>query len=235
MDFIQSTLLALNCSNLEYTRLTKRYYSNHVLTHLKHVQLANQLRDFLENSESYFPGAVIISEWIGASYREYDACVPVYDIVKQIAKDAINSMNDNDSIESKLDRINESLFEVYRMSSLLNEEYNRVDNSRIDKVLYLKQGIPLTLSILYHEIARLCGIQLKAINFPRHFLLGFTASNGNTEYIDAFDKGKRITRAGCMHFYPVSSISDSEEYFKVCRNRTYENLTFNMISIIHSW
>ena len=65
-------------------------------------------------------------------------------------------------------------------------------------VLETRQGIPITLCILYSLIAKRLGVNLEPINFPRHFLLRWkNASNGEEEtiYIDAFKEGKRFTES----------------------------------------
>jgi regulator of sirC expression with transglutaminase-like and TPR domain len=53
------------------------------------------------------------------------------------------------------------------------EDYHNAANSRIDKVLETRVGIPLTLSLVYMEVGQAAGLQLQGLNFPGHFLLGF--------------------------------------------------------------
>ena len=39
------------------------------------------------------------------------------------------------------------------------------------QVLEKKKGIPVTLSIVYHEVAKRLGLDCQPVNFPQHFLL----------------------------------------------------------------
>ena len=60
-------------------------------------------------------------------------------------------------------------------------------------MLETRQGIPITLCILYMLIAKRLGISLEPINFPRHFLLRLKTKNEDS-YVDVFQKGKRLTQ-----------------------------------------
>ena len=91
-----------------------------------------------------------------------------------------------------LDSLNYIMFEEERFRGNTSNYYNP-NNSYIDKVLETRQGIPITLCILYMLIAKRLGISLEPINFPRHFLLRLKIKSNDT-YIDAFQKGKRLTQ-----------------------------------------
>jgi F-box protein 21 len=39
------------------------------------------------------------------------------------------------------------------------------------QVLQSKEGIPITLCIVYHEIAKRLGVNCEPVGFPQHFLL----------------------------------------------------------------
>ncbi len=50
-------------------------------------------------------------------------------------------------------------------------DYGDPRNSFLNQVLERRTGIPITLSLLYMEIARRAGLPVEGINFPGHFLL----------------------------------------------------------------
>ena len=95
-----------------------------------------------------------------------------------------------------LDALNYVMFEEKGFRGNTTNYYNP-NNSFIDKVLETRQGIPITLCILYSLIAERLGIILDPINFPRHFLLRWKTPNDQYDcfYIDAFQKGKRLSEA----------------------------------------
>merc|ERR1712029_394849 len=92
-----------------------------------------------------------------------------------------------------LNCLNAVFFEDFRFHGNTDQYYSPV-NSYIDKVLENRQGIPITLCILYSLIAKLLGVVILPINFPRHFLLRWKdRQTGEEFYIDAFQKGQRNT------------------------------------------
>ncbi len=50
------------------------------------------------------------------------------------------------------------------------EQYDDPRNSFLDEVLSRRRGLPITLSILYVEVARRLGLEAYGIGFPGHFL-----------------------------------------------------------------
>ena len=62
------------------------------------------------------------------------------------------------------------------------------DNSCINLVLERRTGIPLTLSLVYMEVAARCGVELHGVNLPGRFLL--TPADPELEFfVDAFELG----------------------------------------------
>jgi regulator of sirC expression with transglutaminase-like and TPR domain len=70
-------------------------------------------------------------------------------------------------------------------------------NSCLNQVLERRTGIPITLSLLYMEIARRLHMPVFGIDLPRHFVLQFDDGNYST-YIDPFHGGKAITPQECF-------------------------------------
>lgn len=65
--------------------------------------------------------------------------------------------------------LNHCLFEVEGFRGN-QEHYDDLRNSFLDQVLVRRRGLPITLSILYVEIARQIGLEAYGIGFPGHFL-----------------------------------------------------------------
>jgi len=69
-------------------------------------------------------------------------------------------------------------------------------------VLDRRTGIPITLALLYMEVARRAGLHVEGINFPGHFLprcparLGLSYSKDLI--IDAFHGGALLSEAACL-------------------------------------
>jgi regulator of sirC expression with transglutaminase-like and TPR domain len=68
-----------------------------------------------------------------------------------------------------VEALNHSLFELERFQGN-QEHYSDARNSFLDEVLASRRGLPITLSILYVEVARRLGLEAYGIGFPGHFL-----------------------------------------------------------------
>ncbi len=69
--------------------------------------------------------------------------------------------------------LNHALFELEDFRGN-REEYDDPDNSFLDAVLTRRRGLPITLSILYVEVARRLGLEAYGVGFPGHFLAKIT-------------------------------------------------------------
>jgi regulator of sirC expression with transglutaminase-like and TPR domain len=70
------------------------------------------------------------------------------------------------------------------------EDYYNPENSLLNKVLENRQGIPLSLSILYLSVAARLALPLSGIPLPGHFLV---ASKKHDLWYDPFEGGKRLS------------------------------------------
>ena len=77
-----------------------------------------------------------------------------------------------------------------------SDDYYDPRNSFLNEVLERKTGIPITLSVLYMEVARRAGLNLQGVGFPGHFLVKCPAEEAADELvIDPFHRGE-VTPAG---------------------------------------
>lgn len=77
-----------------------------------------------------------------------------------------------------------------------NAEYYDPRNSCLDAVLDRRTGIPITLSVLYIEVARRLDRVVSGIGLPGHFVVQYDDGNYCT-YIDPFHGGKLLTEDDC--------------------------------------
>jgi len=76
------------------------------------------------------------------------------------------------------------------------EDYHHPENSFLDRVLERKVGLPITLSVVYLEVARRAGISLYGVPFPGHFLVA-CHSGDHKLVVDPFHGGEILTEEGC--------------------------------------
>src|SRR5688572_23792606 len=78
------------------------------------------------------------------------------------------------------------------------DKYEDPRNSCLNEVLDRRTGIPITLSVVYMEIARRAGLQVDGINFPGHFLVRCPETqNSPFLIIDPFHAGALLSEHNC--------------------------------------
>ncbi len=96
---------------------------------------------------------------------------------------------------ANIQALNELLFEKEKFSGN-EEDYDDPRNSFLNDVLERKQGIPITLSVIYMEVARRRGLPVVGVGFPGHFLVKYLA--GSTEIlVDPYHRGAILTEQDC--------------------------------------
>ncbi len=74
------------------------------------------------------------------------------------------------------------------------DNYSAPDNSYLNRVLDTGEGIPITLSIIYMEVARRLGLSVSGVTFPGHFLVKLK-DGGVEQVLDPFAGGRQLTSA----------------------------------------
>jgi regulator of sirC expression with transglutaminase-like and TPR domain len=80
------------------------------------------------------------------------------------------------------------------------DDYYDVENSYLHRVIDSKTGIPITLSIIYLEVARQVGIQMRGIGLPGHFVVGYWPDAGRGKpalIVDPFNEGQLLSIEDC--------------------------------------
>ena len=95
-------------------------------------------------------------------------------------------------IYQALAALNFVLFEQHHFRGNRGDYYDP-KNSFLNQVLDRKIGIPISLSILYMEVAQRIGIALDGVGFPGHFLVKYS-QNGTEIVIDPFSHGEIKSR-----------------------------------------
>ncbi|HYZ88712.1 MAG TPA: transglutaminase-like domain-containing protein [Myxococcales bacterium] len=68
-------------------------------------------------------------------------------------------------------------------------DYYDPRNSFLNEVIERRTGIPITLSVLYMEVGRRCGLRVDGVLFPGHFLCKVTLDEGEL-IVDPFHRGQ---------------------------------------------
>jgi regulator of sirC expression with transglutaminase-like and TPR domain len=103
----------------------------------------------------------------------------------------------DDSVHGRVTALNAYLFD--ELGFVGNRaRYDDPRNSCLNEVLDRRTGIPLTLSIVYMEVARRAGLQIDGVNFPGHFLVRCPDLSGDGQLvIDPFHGGALLSEQRC--------------------------------------
>jgi len=147
-----------------------------------------------------------IAEWISFSknpnYNLVEKCLkmaqileyPELNISKYVEK--INEMGN--SLKIKIGQVKNSTYHISMLNEYLfdelsfdgaEEDYYDPGNSFLNVVLDKKTGIPITLSIIYAEVAKSIGLDLQIIGFPGHVIVKYKEEI----ILDPFYSGRLLT------------------------------------------
>jgi regulator of sirC expression with transglutaminase-like and TPR domain len=73
-------------------------------------------------------------------------------------------------------------------------DYYTRANSYLNEVLDDREGIPITLSLLYVELARRIGLNVVGVGMPGHFIVKCVPAKGAEQLIDVYDEGKFLSK-----------------------------------------
>ena len=99
-----------------------------------------------------------------------------------------------------IDILNRYLFEDQGFAGNTTN-YDDPRNSFLNQVLERRTGIPITLAVVYIEVARRAGLRVDGVNFPGHFLLrfpfGLDDNPDSAVFVDPFHGGAVLSETDC--------------------------------------
>ena len=98
------------------------------------------------------------------------------------------AINKNDNATYRISILNEHLFRYHGFHGDAEDYYNPKNNF-LNAVLDKKSGIPITLSIIYVEVAKHIGLDIRLAGFPSHIVV----KNGEEMVLDPFNGGKLLS------------------------------------------
>ncbi|MGZ4888763.1 MAG: SirB1 family protein [Candidatus Angelobacter sp.] len=116
--------------------------------------------------------------------------------VDELAARVSKKIHDLDDPAQIIAALNDVLFqeEMFRGNTV---DYYSPRNSFLHDVLDRCLGIPITLALVYMEVARRVRFQLFGVGMPGHFLLKHYDVDGHAILIDAFERGSIVTEDDC--------------------------------------
>lgn len=146
-----------------------------------------------------------------ASLVRQDDSIPLFEAALAIAQDVDPQLDleatqvEVDVLAAKLQRrlaadassiqklrlLNHFFYHELGFAGNINDYYDP-DNSYLHRVIHTRRGIPISLAVLYIELAQQIGLNVKGVSFPGHFLMKLSVQTGEI-VLDPFN-GASLSR-----------------------------------------
>jgi regulator of sirC expression with transglutaminase-like and TPR domain len=123
-------------------------------------------------------------------YPDLDVQEVLGDVDQLLARLRRRCAEDADALQ-RLRALNQFFFRDIGFGGNVNNYYDP-DNSYLNVLLKTRRGIPITLAVLWLELAQGLGLKARGINFPGHFMVKVNLPNGQV-VIDPFT-GQSLSR-----------------------------------------
>lgn len=132
------------------------------------------------------------------------------------------------AVGEEVDALNEVVFGELGFRGDRDSYYDP-RNSFLNEVIDRRRGIPITVSLVYMEIAAACGITIFGIGFPGHFIVRHVPDG---RIVDPFNGGIELDHDACRRLLALQGIhdvGDVEPYVhSVSRRRMLERMLNNL-------
>lgn len=120
---------------------------------------------------------------------------------------------------AKLEALKKFLFVENGFHGSRTDYYNRA-NSYMNNVLDDREGIPITLSVLFIELGRRIGLESVAgVSLPGHFVVKHAPKDGEEQFIDVFDAGKPLTPTEVREIVTITGRRFTKDYLRAATKR----------------
>jgi regulator of sirC expression with transglutaminase-like and TPR domain len=157
-----------------------------------HFEVPTPLAYFasLVESDEHFPLLEAAAAVAQDEYTELDVQRVLGEVDQLLARLKRRLASDAPALQ-RLRTLNQFFFRDLSFGGNLNDYYDP-DNSYLHAVLRTRRGIPITLAVIWLELAAGLGLQAKGVAFPGHFMLKVTLPKGQV-IIDPFT-GQSLSR-----------------------------------------
>jgi len=113
-------------------------------------------------------------------------------IVNDMASEILAALPGKANASKRLTALGNYMFKENGFHGSRGDYYNRA-NSYLNEVIDDREGIPITLSVLYMELARRLDLKMAGIGLPGHFVVAHLGAQKEPQLIDVFEDAKFMT------------------------------------------
>ena len=152
----------------------------------------SQLASLADDRIDLAHGALLIAK---AAYPDLKESLYLERLDRMASRVKLDMTADTESVDI-ITKLNCILFEQGKFRGNRDNYYDP-DNSFLNRVLDRKTGIPITLSLIYIEVAGRLGLDVRGIGLPGHFITALYHASGKI-FIDPFNRGEILTVDECL-------------------------------------
>jgi len=161
---------------------------------------------------------------------------PVYIArLDQLAEEILSKLPPDAPPAARLTELDRLLFQELGLRGS-RQEYESPSNSYLNEVIDDREGLPISLSVLYMEMARRLNLNVVGVGLPGHFVVRYEP--GGTEMpqtIDVFERGKRLSEQEIRGILAAARFPDEPRFREPASiPAIIERMLMNLLSIAES-
>jgi serine protease Do len=151
--------------------------------------------------------------------------------VDRMAEEINGKLGANPSESKRLSALNEYLFHDNGFHGSRTDYYHRA-NSYLSRVIDDREGLPITLSLLYMELGKRLGLKIEGVGLPAHFVVRHVPASGQPQLIDVFEQATPLTReAAEKKILTLTGEPPRQEHFDaVSERQILQRILLNLIA-----
>ena len=125
-------------------------------------------------------------------------------LVDQLASEFLKLTSEDEPPESRLAAFHDFLFEQQGFHGSRTNYYH-ASNSYLNEVIDDREGLPITLSVLYLALLERVGLRAEGVGLPGHFIVRVHLTDHDSRLIDVFDGGVELSEGECRQLVRATS------------------------------
>ncbi len=180
---------------LKHAELLKRE-SARLMRMAEDVRLTPVLRQLSGLFDSVEQDDLLVGALLIAALDHPDLDIATYQRrLDSMAAEVKSQLTESADEEQRIRELDRYLFEQNGFHGSRDEYYHEANN-HLDRVIDDREGMPITLALLYMELGRRLNLAIEGVGLPGHFVVRFRMTQDGQEksqLIDVFDKARRMS------------------------------------------
>jgi regulator of sirC expression with transglutaminase-like and TPR domain len=171
-------------------------------------------------------GAAMVIARLGGDAPDTQRAARALDLIAEDARKHAGETADPEALAHAID------FQLFTVRGFHGnrDDYNDPANSYLDQVMERRAGIPITLSLVYMEVATRLGLQCDGIGYPGHFIVRCGPPEA-AMYVDPFHQGNRLDRQELLanlQTIDLGGASPESLLLAITRRQVLQRMLYNL-------